>query len=267
MNQHSEIRGVVRRSNAMRKYGVLILVAAVFCAILAVTPRTAHACSCEFRPLSEYADDVELAFAGRQLRRIVPASNEEAWKPLSVTLVFQVDQVYKGRAGPQVEVRTNQGSAACGLDLSGAGVTGIAAFPTKEGLGVGSCGSPVTIAELEEVFGEGYPADLKAEAWDPGDDVWTPATNSTSPPATNSTSPPATNSTSPPATNSTSPPATNSTSPPATNSTSPPLASQEPDTKHLPNEEGPIRILIVAGTIVILGGGAVVFLKRRRTQE
>ena len=259
MNQHSEIRGVVRRSNAMRKYGALILVAAVFCAILAVTPRTAHACSQgEYRHLSEYADDVELAFAGHQLRRIVPASNEEAWKPWSVTLVFQVDQVYKGQAGPQVEVRTNQGSAACGLDLSGAGVTGIAAFPTKEGLRVDTS-SPITIAELEEVFGEGYPADLKAEAWDPGDDVWAPATNSTSPPATNSTSPPATNSTSPPA--------TNSTSPPATNSTSPPLASQEPDTKHLPNEEGPIRILIVAGTIVILGGGAVVFLKRRRTQE
>ena len=238
MNQHSEIRGVVRRSNAMRKYGALILVAAVFCAILAVTPRTAHACSCEFRPLSEYADDVELAFAGRQLRRIVPASNEDAWKLGSVTLVFQVDRVYKGRAGPQVGLRTNAGGAACGLDLSGAGITGIVAFPTKEGLGVNTCGSPVTIAELEEVFGEGYPADLNA-----GDDVWTPATNSTSPLATNSTSPP------------------------ATNSTSPPLASQEPDTKHLPNEEGPIRILIVAGTIVILGGGAVVFLKRRRTQE
>ena len=170
---------------------------------------------------------MELAFAGRQLRRIVPASNEDAWKLGSATLVFQVDQVYKGRAGPQVELRTNQVSAACGLDLSGAGVTGVAAFRTKEGLGVGSCGSPVTIAELEEVFGEGYPAYLRAEAWDQGDDVWTPATNSTSPP----------------------------------------LASREPDTEHLPIEEGPIRMLIVAGAMVILGGGAVVFLKRRRTQE
>ena len=215
---------MVRRSNAMRKYGALILVAAVFCAILAVTPRTAHACSCEGLPLSEYADDMELAFAGHQLRRIVPASNGEAW---SVTLVFQVDRVYKGQAGPQVEVRTNQDRAACGLDLSGAGITGVAAFPTREGLGVNRCASPVTIAELEEVFGEGYPADLKAEAWDLGDDVWTYATNSTNPP----------------------------------------LASQEPETKHLPIEEGPIRILIVAGTMVILGGGAVVFLKRRRTQE
>ena len=200
MNQHSEIRSVVRRSNAMRKYGAWILVAAVFCAILAVTPRTAHACSCGFLPLSEYAEDVELAFAGHQLKRIIPTSNEEAFKPWSVTLVFQVDRVYKGRAGPQVELRTNLLSEACGLDLSGAGVTGIAAFRTKEDLEVNRCASPVTIAELEEVFGEGYPADPKAEAWGP-------------------------------------------------------------------IEEGPIRMLIVAGAMVILGGGAVVFLKRRRTQE
>ena len=262
MNQHSEIRSVVRRSNAMRKYGALILVAAVFCAILAVTPRTAHACSQgEYRHLSEYAEDVELAFAGHQLRRIVPSSNEP-WKPWSVTLVFQVDRVYKGQAGPQVEVRTNRDRAACGLDLSGAGVTGVWAFRTKEGLGVGT-GSTITIAELEEVFGEGYPADLNA-----GDDVWTPATNSTSPPLTshepdtkhlpNEEGPegyPADLN------------AGDDVWTPATNSTSPPLASHEPDTKHLPIEEGPIRILIVAGAVVILGGGAVVFLKRRRTQE
>ncbi len=227
MNQHSDIRSVVRRSNAMRKYGALILIAAVFCAILAGTPRTAHACSQpEYRHLSEYADDIELAFAGHQLRRIVPTSDEDAGKSWSVTLVFQVDRVYKGQAGPQVELRTNQGGADCGLDLSGAGITGIWAFSTREGLGVNTS-SPITIAELEEVFGEGYPADLKAEAWDLGDDVWTYATNSTNPP----------------------------------------LASQEPETKHLPVEEGPIRILIVTSAMVILGGGAVAFLKRRRTQK
>ncbi len=162
MNQDSEMRRVVRRSNAMRKYGALLLAAAVFCAILAVAPRTAHACSCVDRPLSEYADDVVVAFVGRQIDRIVPEPGPDGvWSSTDpVTLVFEVARVYKGRAGSQIAFRTNRSGASCGVDFGGKGVTGVAAFDITGGLySVDLCGSPVTIAELRKVFGEGFPPD------------------------------------------------------------------------------------------------------------
>ena len=162
MNQDSEMRRVVRRSNAMRKYGALLLAAAVFCAILAVVPRTAHACSCVDRPLSEYADDVVVAFAGRQIERILPEPGPDgvgsSMDP--VTLVFEVERVYKGRVGSQIALRTNRGGASCGVDFGGKRVAGVAAFDITGGLySVDLCGSPVTIAELRKVFGEGFPPD------------------------------------------------------------------------------------------------------------
>ena len=167
MNRDSEVRGVVRRSNAMRKYGALLLAAAVFCAILAVAPRTAHACSCVDRPLSEYADDVVVAFAGSQIERILPEPGPDGvWSSMDpVTLVFEVERVYKGRAGSQIALRTNRSGASCGVDFGRRGGTGVVAFDIAEGLySVGLCGSPVTIAELEEVFGDGYPPDPIREA-------------------------------------------------------------------------------------------------------
>ncbi len=152
----------------MRKYGGLMLIAVVFCAIMAVTPRTAFACSCALVPLSEYADEVALAFTGRQLERvelIPPDSSGVVSTADPVILVFQVHWVYKGRVGTRVEVRTVRGRTSCGIDFGGRGVTGVAAFETREGgLQVSSCWSSVTSAELEEVFGEGYPADPEVEA-------------------------------------------------------------------------------------------------------
>ncbi|MDE0121132.1 MAG: hypothetical protein OXS33_05305 [bacterium] len=124
-----------------------------------VGPLTARACSCDVFVLSEHADDVVIAFSGRQKARIVPNPSPEGLVSSgdTVTLVFEVSRVYKGLVGQQVEVRTNRGGPSCGVDLAGRGVVGVVAFEWRGGLGVGSCTSPVTIGGIEAVFGEGTP--------------------------------------------------------------------------------------------------------------
>ena len=138
------------RSVNVRKSGVLFLLAAVFCSVVAVAPRVAHACSCLGSALSEYADEVVLAFEGHQLDRIVEGSE--------VLLVFRVGWVYKGRSGSRVTVGTGFGGGDCGLDLSGEERSGIVAFDDGNGgLTVNICTSPVSLGELEDVFGAGHP--------------------------------------------------------------------------------------------------------------
>ena len=61
--------GTAGRRGLLGWSGSLALVTMVFFAVLASTPRTAHACSCVDVQLSEYADDVVVAFAGRQIER------------------------------------------------------------------------------------------------------------------------------------------------------------------------------------------------------
>ncbi len=136
----------------------MLLAAAMVCALLISAPRAAHACSCLPGPLSEYADEVSLAFAGRQLARSVGDHG--------ATLVFQVDRVYKGRSGPRISVGTGLGGGDCGVDLSGRGVRGMVAFfdAGRQGLTVDICSSPVALDELEEVFGEGHPVVGETEA-------------------------------------------------------------------------------------------------------
>ncbi len=206
MNQDSEIRGVARPSDAMQKYGALLLAAAVFFVIMAVPARTAHACSCVDLHLSEYADDVALAFAGRQIERILPEpSPDGVWSSKDpVTLVFEVERVYKGRSASQIALLTIRGGGSCGVDFGGEGVTGVAAFGSTEGLYVFLCGSPVTIAELQEVFGEGFLPDET-------------------------------------------------------------LALELPDSQDVGSPW--VRTVLAGGTLVILIGIAVVFLKRHRTRE
>ena len=136
---------------------VLVLVVA---ALTLIAPRPAHACSCSGTPLSEYADEVDLAIAGLQIdmidynRDINPFSS-------GITMVLKVDRVYKGRAGSVVEVRSHSaGGGDCGTEFGGMGITGVAAFYDEDDVPwVGWCSSHVTIAELEEVFGGGYPPD------------------------------------------------------------------------------------------------------------
>ena len=93
-------------------------------------------------------------------------------------LLLEVDRVYKGRAGPLIEVHTSDG-AACGTDFGGRGTTGVAVFKSEISdklsgrepgdLYVNLCYSHVSIEELEEVFGAGYPPDETLELEEPPD--------------------------------------------------------------------------------------------------
>ena len=85
-------------------------------------------------------------------------------------LLFGVDRVYKGEAGPLIEVRTHAQESACGIDLGGMGAVGIVARTWRGDLSVNLCGSMVTAAELQDVFGEGHPPDDSIRLPDSGDD-------------------------------------------------------------------------------------------------
>lgn len=138
-----------------RVCGGLTIVAMVAVVMVVATARTAQACSCVVRELSEYADDISVAFAGDQLERVVQDYVEDN----GAALLFRVERVYKGEAGPLIEVRTHAQGPACGIDVGGQGTVGVVANQWRGDLSVNLCGSIVSIDELAEVFGEGYPPD------------------------------------------------------------------------------------------------------------
>ena len=102
---------------------------------------------------------MDAAFVGRQI-------DDTSDSGVSV-LLLEVDRVYKGRAGPLIEVRTDHST--CGAHFVGMGTTGVAVMRNEESsamggiepgdLYVGWCTAHVSIEELEEVFGAGYPPD------------------------------------------------------------------------------------------------------------
>ena len=143
-----------------RATGSLVIAAMITLAAFVMTPEAAHACSCAQTTLSEYADEMDVAFAGRQIDRNADSDG--------VTLLLEVHRVYKGQAGPFIEVRTGYGGGDCGTEFDRVGTTGVAAsirgehgwwVGEKGDLLVDFCSSHVTIDELEDVFGAGYPPD------------------------------------------------------------------------------------------------------------
>ena len=164
MGRSSDRSVAVRSSASSTRFAVLVpLVMVTVLAVILVTPRIVHACSCGATTLSDYADRVNVAFVGRQIESTGVSG---VWG-VSV-LLLEVDRVYKGRAGPLIEVRTDD-SATCGAHFGGMGTTGVAVMRNDvsrewEGielgdLYVGWCTAHVSIEELEEVFGAGYPPD------------------------------------------------------------------------------------------------------------
>lgn len=160
--------------NCVRTIGWPVVAITVALAALIATPRPAYGCSPPNPPisLSDYAADTEVAFAGRQIARIEP--NDPSYhsalsrSSYGITLIFEVERVYKGRAGPLLAARTAYGDGDCGVDYGNAGTIGIAARKwTEGGWRVGEPGdltvsfwvSRYTIREMEEVFGPGYPPD------------------------------------------------------------------------------------------------------------
>ena len=152
---------------------LLLLAIAVALAALIAAPRPAHGCSPPYPPipLSDYAADTEVAFAGRQIARIRP--NDPSYhsalsRSEGITLIFEVERVFKGQAGPLLAARTGYGSGDCGIDYGDMGIVGITAQRWEEDGGWGeepgdlivSFGFPqYAINELEEEFGPGYPPD------------------------------------------------------------------------------------------------------------
>ena len=154
------------------------LAAVVALATLGIAP-PANACSppLSMPSLAERVDEIAVAFVGRQIERIDDAG---------VTLVFEVDRLYHGEAGPLIEVRTAYGGGDCGISFRDSGTVGIIAYRrgetgwwvAEEGdLMVSSWHSTATIRELEEVFGVGYPPNETLS-------VETPDTHATEPPDT-----------------------------------------------------------------------------------
>ena len=122
---------------------------------LAASPRPAGACMCMDIPFSEYANEVDIAFTGRQIGRLQPSgpllhSMEDA------LLVLRVDRVFKGRAAPLITLVTVVDSASCGIDFRGSGAVAVTAYMWEGDLSVGLCDRH-TVDEFEESFGPGYP--------------------------------------------------------------------------------------------------------------
>lgn len=138
-----------------RLCGGLTMAAIVAAVTVMATAGTAQACSCVERELADYADSISVAFVGSQIERTVHSEVEDN----GVALVFSVDRVYTGEAGPLIEVRTHAQESACGIDLGGQGTVGVAAGEWEGDLHVGLCGSVVPVGALEDVFGDGYPPD------------------------------------------------------------------------------------------------------------
>lgn len=143
-------------TTTVRTFALLVVIAGV----LAI-PVPAGACSvtAPFPELADYADEIAVAFVGREIDRFAHPSDGE-------TAVFEVDRVYKGQAGPLIEVRTGYGYSNCTYHFGFSGTQGITArrggteWGAEEGdLVIGAFFSTASVAELEEVFGAGYPPD------------------------------------------------------------------------------------------------------------
>ena len=141
---------------------------------LIVAPRPAYGCSCLEYALSDYIDDAAVIFVGRPVHRIQP--NDPSYhgylsRSDGITMIFQVEQVFKGRAGPLLAARTAFGSGDCGYeeyDMNAADTAVVLAtlrgehgwWPSAPGdLEVHYCGSWFTVNEIEEALGPGYPPD------------------------------------------------------------------------------------------------------------
>ena len=123
---------------------------------LVASPRPAGACMCIDTPLSEYADEVDIAFTGWQIGRFQP-SGPVLHSGDDTLLVLRVNRVFKGRAAPLITLVTVVSEFTCGIDFRGRGAVAVAAYMWEGDLRVGLCDSWHTVDEFEEAFGPGYP--------------------------------------------------------------------------------------------------------------
>lgn len=150
----------------MNLFRTTIRLAAVMAAAgaaLVATPQPARAyvCFCVFDwdsfTISEYANSYDVVFTG-QFVRIIQSEADY------VTLLFQVERVYKGEAGALLAARTFPYSSPNSLDPCDLSVdpepgeaVALMAYKQDGHLHVAFCGSWFTVGMFQEVFGPGYP--------------------------------------------------------------------------------------------------------------
>ena len=135
----------------------LLGVAAV---LLATLTADASACSCAPVDLERDLPRADGAFIGTLLeRREPPPANVQASDD-AVTLLFRVEQVYKGEIDGRVEVVTNRGGASCGLGTAVGERVGLLLDRERGAWRGGLCGQvdPAEFLALTNVEDNTFPA-------------------------------------------------------------------------------------------------------------
>ena len=143
---------------------------------LTALPRPAHgSCGCAFYKLRDYTDRADLVFTGRLMQTIGP--NDPSYHQLlsrseGVTIIFEVEQVFKGQAGPLVAARTSDNHLGCGypydelsdLDATVPIITKVRKKSDSQlweqgDIHLSLCGSWFPAYEIQGFLGPGYPPD------------------------------------------------------------------------------------------------------------
>lgn len=158
-----------------RKTALTIITMIVAGTALTALPRPAGACSCApDYTLSDHIDGADVIFTGRPVQRIGPddpSYHSALSRSYGVTVIFEVDRVFKGQAGPLLAARTGYGVGDCGYPRDRSGhMNTTAVLATLRGehgwwaaepgdLIVGLCDSWYTVNEIQGMLGPGYPPD------------------------------------------------------------------------------------------------------------
>jgi len=106
---------------------------AALLAMIAASP--ALACSCLPRSEAQIIEAADVVVAGKvgDVRRIGPAGSG------SVIATIEVTRIIKGRVHRQIQVRTRDDPAACGVDFQPGSVVRVAAQKLNDGLNTNLC--------------------------------------------------------------------------------------------------------------------------------
>ncbi len=149
--------------------------------LVVVGPSTAYACSCIVSTPAELLDRADVVVLGTVADR-EPARSDGT--VAAVSYVLDVQRVYKGQAGLQVEFATSGSSASCGLDLVVSDRPRVVFLTRADGVLTGSsCGGTgmLTPAQVAGLTGEGTepatpePAPTAQGVGDPAAAVGVPA--------------------------------------------------------------------------------------------
>lgn len=154
-----------------------MLCAALFAAlsIVVVGAGPSFACSCVMADAAAHVDGATVVVSGTVTDVVPPPSTKEMSSLDPATYVVDVDQVFKGQAGPTVEVLSPNSGASCGLEnvVPGRRYVVFASHQSMEGadadhLWANLCGgtSPATpelLAEIEATTGPPTTAAYRSE--------------------------------------------------------------------------------------------------------